>query len=347
MNDYYSDDGMISNSFLQAILRGPYFIKQFFDRIGKRTKKKHYILGNAVDHLLTDPSTFREEFSVVDFDTPSEKITNMVEGLLDSISEPKTYLNEYPDYLIHDLCKEYDWFAKDSYKNSRVKKFFAEGARYYSQLLEHSDKYVLNTSEYQNVVGLANLMETHRNTASFFELERMDGVKCGKQVRINWTCAVGNSGMHPAKVLLDRFYINTTDKDIEVSNGFIFPAKSMFVIDYKTTSGFACDFLESFYKFRYDFQGAFYYGAANYQAQIIKSKKKETFKVLPPVFIVGSFASDYTVWYQMTMDDIKRGRHGDNETKGYFDAVKLYEQYKESGQWEIPPSLLSNFGKLE
>jgi hypothetical protein len=322
------------------------------------------ILGSAVDTLLTFPSKFDEEFIKVNFKKPSEKVATIVETLFDEFSNNIKAIAYIPEKAIHDACKLCEWYSDDKFANSRVEKLRSEGGLYYNHLYNNKDKYVLTDEEYSQVQGLANLIETHPHTAPFFNVKSVAGVKTFKSVRIDWTCAAGATPKgHPCKSLLDLILINTTTKDIILPNGFEFKAMSMLPIDYKTMYLSIHEFGKNYLDFRYDFQGAFYHSACINKAADLSAKNSNLkLKVLNPVFIVGSFNDNTTAWYQMPQKDVVIGREGgvkkDNKYStalysgavknilGYVDAIKLYEQYKETGQWDTHPDVINNFGKL-
>ena len=109
MNSYYEDDGMLTNTFLQCIVKGPAEIKKFFKQIddkkaGTYKEPDYYLLGSAVDQLLTDPKEFDNIYEYQATTVPTESIKVIVDQLFFLYKDSVRNLGEMPDDTILACC---------------------------------------------------------------------------------------------------------------------------------------------------------------------------------------------------------------------------------------------------
>lgn len=101
--------------------------------------------------------------------------------------------------------------------------------------------------------------------------------------------------------------------------------------DLKTTSDYTLDFPRSYYKYRYDIQGAFY-------QELIRLNYPD-YKVNNFRFIVVSLEkNDQPYIFEMSDEELFGARNGktrfDKYYKGYRDLIEDYKYHKKTGNWD-------------
>jgi hypothetical protein len=325
VQEYY-DHPSVSQSELKLIGLNPKLYQQqtkeadlYFE------EKKHFIIGSAVDCLLTRGATaFNEEYHISDIENkPSDTIKSIVNQVFDIVKENRFDSNDdigmIQNYLvvILECCNTHDYNRtwKDDTKVAKV----CEAWEYWEDLKKALGKTVLSVEESGVIYNVVMSLKSNEATKDYFE-ENTNETKLF-QVPLYFEY----NGVN-CKALLDLVIFNHHNKTIQP-------------IDIKTIGDHCLNFPKSVRQRRYDIQAAFY--TAGLQ------KRYPECEILPFKFIVESTIDPGTPLVFTCSEDLlhigKVGRpelilgDGDesysvvSEIRGFEQLLDLYSYYQENG----------------
>jgi len=258
----YFEVDAINFSALAAIDVGPQYYKA---RQEDKEEKEHFLIGNCVDCLLTEPELFDSKFIVDE----EEEFTNF----------PTPQMKKYIEIFVQtgDSGKAYDavGFKKANILNV-IERYNTEGKDYADYLInrtkkleDNKDKKFLSKEQYNKCKNIADSLLNNRFTKKYLELETPAHVEVFNQLEIYWKM-LGNN----FKCKLDRVIVDNEKRTIQP-------------IDIKTTGKHTTKFIDSLISFRYDIQGSLYYqGVCDYFWN--QNSKYNGYTILPFKFIVES-----------------------------------------------------------
>lgn len=272
IEDYYNSPAL-NQSKLKKLLYGPkYFMKEEEDN-----KADYFIIGSAVDCILTHPEDFYDEFAVID---SVNNTAPSIKKILEAVFE-QAKASGLQDKELGDL-EELIWasiqineFQPKWKKETRIEKIM-DGVSYYNQLKLSDGKLMLDSAMYDLVNKITNSIKSKPCCFPFSdfgedELQTMNRIKTiyfQKPIYFNY------NGVD-CKALLDAL--------VEYIDG------SYTIFDLKTTSKRVIDFRESFFKYRYDMQFAWYHAAVglNEHCQYFNIVESTTDTGTPAAFYVN------------------------------------------------------------
>jgi PDDEXK-like domain of unknown function (DUF3799) len=333
--DYFNSP-YISQSFLKAVLKGPATIWSFLNRKETDSDLKtddSSEIGNAVDCLLTTQNDFYNEFIICNVKAPGDDIIKVLKNykkqtqgaplgsnveLLNEIS----LLKEYGK----DNDKQYDGRTKDIVKRL-ANLFNPETEAYYEFLLKSEGKTVLD-SERMAVINKCVENIKHSYTKPFWDLRHDDRFEFKTQV-------VLLDHKNQRKGLLDFLIVNKTNKDIKLSNDYIFKAGTTLILDLKTGMYGPDKLMEYIYFWNIHIQLAWY-------KNLYKFLNPKAIMAQPVILYAQNNAkSTYSSWYELTQSEIDEG------VKLYKEALRLWNLYEEQKQHNIHADVFAHNGKVK
>lgn len=240
---YYDNVG-VSQSLLKGYLgSNPQVFEQEEDEGLWYTEKKHFVLGDGVDMLLTTPELFDDIMFVSELEEeqkPTGKGLGVVHLTYDKIREQGDISEEslFGNYThcVLSAARELEWNPK--WKDDTVIRNFEPYYTYFLDLLNSDGKIVLTVQEKAKIDSLVVAIRTHENTAKYFI--PTDNTVIIKQMPIYWDLED-----LPCKALLDMCIVDKHNKTLQP-------------IDIKTVGKPVADFPKVMKERRYDIQAAWY-----------------------------------------------------------------------------------------
>lgn len=322
--EYYELD-FTSQSFLKKVLEGPAAIYAYNNR--GDFIANHFIVGSAIDCLITTPTMFDEEFIIYKEILPPDDICKLL-GIYYNETEDTEIVDEdllleisYRPLFGKGNDKAYDLRTKK--RESRLAKFTDDKATNYygtlatgKKLITESLLEVINNSVYQ--------LTKNSYTAYFFKLP--------DQFEINYQVALVDYDKK-RKGLLDMVITNTGD-EFTLVNGYVFPANSTLIIDIKTGAYGPGKLKEYIDRWNIKFQLSWY--------KDFYQKQYSGTKLLNPVILYShqNKHSSYSTWYEFTDQELLEGR------EQYKEALSLLKLYQSQEQWTVPAKIYRDLGRV-
>lgn len=333
--EMYYDNKRISQSQLKLLLFNP---KLFLEEEQPELyfeEKRHFVIGGAVDTLLTQPETFNDKYYVSSVEKkPSDVVKSIIHQVYDSLS--KEDLENFEEYTVEILqgCIDHDYCPtfKDE---TRIKKVL-EFKDYWNELIDSEGKTMLSLEESDVITKIVKNISESPLAKYFKPNEAPNGVDIQLQLPILFE--IDDIG---CKALLDIVIFDHNNKTITP-------------IDLKTMSGNIIDFPKSVKQRGYMIQAAWYTEALK---QMCKNIAMANYKIENFCFIVASTTEDQPpVMFQCTDKLLEEGKHGReevviegikfNRVKGYLDLIDDYKWYIDNG-FHQHRDLSGNIVKLE
>lgn len=333
--EMYYDNKRISQSQLKLLLFNP---KLFLEEEQPELyfeEKRHFVIGGAVDTLLTQPETFNDKYYVSSVEKkPSDVVKSIIHQVYDSVALENSA--EFEDYTVEILqsCIDHDYCPtfKDE---TRIKKVL-EFKDYWNELIDSENKTLLSLEESDVITRIVKNISESPLAKYFKPNEAPNGVDIQLQLPILFE--IDDIG---CKALLDIVIFDHNNKTITP-------------IDLKTMSGNIIDFPKSVKQRGYMIQAAWYTEALK---QMCKNIAMANYKIENFCFMVASTTEDQPpVMFQCTDKLLEEGKHGReevviegikfNRVKGYLDLIDDYKWYIDNG-FHQHRDLSGNFVKLE
>lgn len=309
MKEYYQNPAM-SQSYLKCF-------DNYYDVIKERNDDKlidsAFILGSAVDCLITEPDEFSNRFYIGSEPKvlPQEKI--LVEE----------FVKRHPDKFILDgdlisLSLELDLFKSVKKLEKREEKTSTTSIISYWNFLKNSEsKYYLHPEDNIKANELVQIFKTSY-TAPFFK-----GITDYQIPLYGEILGVKAKGLADAMI--------KTEEDTTLDWLFL-PEKSILPLDLKVTS--FSNPLAAIRKFKYQIQARWY--------KELFIQNYSEYKIMNPIFLFANPKWDYSLWYQFTDKDMEFAMKGGSRVNGkivndkeptnwgivqYIEEYKKYEMY--------------------
>lgn len=324
---YYEDEG-ISQSQLKLLLVNPALFNTVREPESFYEEKRHFVIGSAVDCLLTQPHEFEGEYYVSNTSNkPSAVVMNIIHRIFSDVkqhhssSQYARTLNAWRSTVLTS-CDEEAYYTNLP-APTRVEKIINEkNQQYYSSLWEAEGKQVLSQEEKDLIDNIVMSLTSNDLTVNYVkkrdwtnkryvyqhaEYFRYKDVRC--------------------KALLDLVIVDDE-------------ARTLQPIDIKTVGDYTQNFAKSIRKRRYDIQAAYYTEALK--------KGYPTWKVLPFIFVVESTLQPGSpLVYQCDDTLLGIGKNGrkdlfiedtngvtyklKDEILGFDQLIDLYKYHMENG----------------
>lgn len=260
--DNYRNHPALSQSELKATHYGNE-VKIKDEDLRFHSEKRHFILGDAVDILITQPDTFNDVFHTDSVENkPTEKMMNYLHALHEKTDGEPLERLEYCTSILEDVAKEVNYLAKMSAEKIQERVLIHND--YYESITSSQNKQIISIEELDIVNKIVDGFKNHHIIGKYFE-ESWD-TEFRFQLELYFTHTYKGQEIE-CKGLLDMVKFDH-DKKI------IYP------YDIKTMGDYTFRFKKSFKQRRYDIQAAWY--------TLALQKNFPEYTVMPFVFIVDS-----------------------------------------------------------
>jgi len=306
----YREHPALSQSKLKTLLTSP---KAFLDDTKKSAS--YFDFGTLVDMYLFDrEKEIKDSFYILKdgISVPSDTVQAVLQRVVDISCPPVDFGNNLESYKqeILSICKNLNY--GQSWKEETLLAKFTEYGPYFKQLKESVGKSTVTENTLNSAKKKAELVKENEYIKFLFEKESED-----VEIFTNSPLFFEVNGIS-CKALLDLYKVNHKLKEI-------YPA------DLKTTGDNVLRFSNSFIKYRYDIQAAFYVRA-------LKEKYPDyTIKSFYFMVIESSDFETLPMLYEASLEEILFGTYGGYLKNGYF--YKGYETLLEEYKWHIENNL--------
>jgi hypothetical protein len=265
-----------------------------------------FLIGGAVDCLLTTPDQFEDRFIVSSDLTFTSKVAKIIKTVYDEVEKPAHGINHYEKELLEEAVIQ-DYGQK--WKEGTV----------WGKIVEQNILWdTLCASEGRDIIGKNHIpiidrcVDTLKNHPFSKKIINYDiDVEYQKEVYFKHREL-------DCKALLDKVIVNDLYCNLVLSDITI-PPKSILPIDIKTIGQSVKSFPTSFRKYRYDVQSSWY--------MLALKKEYPNYNILPMLFVVVSTSTkEYPLIYKTVWDDLYIGKYGGkkewNNTLSYKKYIK-------------------------
>lgn len=363
--DKYFESDALSQSQLKKLLIGidAFLANDEEDKKLYYEEKGHFIIGSAVDTLLTgEKGEFENKYyvSMLDkkpSDTEMSIATLVLKDVIDSYTEEQAKeegyqtLDKYPG-SIQMAIEEHNW--QPNWKlETRINKIIENCSAYFEDLKKGVGKQLLSITEKKLIDDIVFSLRSNPVTEKYFDrnkLSKNDNITVYYQLPIyfyynNVYC----------KALLDILIVEKNDKGEIIA---VYP------IDLKTMNGNTLRFHSNLKSFRYDIQAAWYVegltaSPSSFMEGLISRKMIQPFK-----FIVESNSNPgRPLIYEIDDETLLIGKYGKSDlivkrtaysydelvqkgVKGFEELLRIYK-YQNENDWKEEEIITKNKGVLK
>ena len=257
----YRDSETLNQSSLKYLSKGFDFFMQEVNKIKpEESTKRHFIIGNAVDMLLTGTTEdFMKHFYIFDEEKkPSERVEKMLKECFIGIQQKNIRpFNDNKKYdttlegnkdIVSKVILEDNWYSNRTI-DSNVKSLIKQGKDYYEQLFEAYGKTIISGEELTVINKVVENLENNYKTSYLFDRDTLS-----QNLYSNYYFQNPLYFKYEdinCKALPDMYEVKYSDKAKTNIDKII-------ITDVKTMSGNTLDFYSSVKKLRYDIQAMWY-----------------------------------------------------------------------------------------
>jgi hypothetical protein len=323
MVEYYEHPGL-NQSKLKLLLTNPKLFNVVEEPESFGEDKRHFIIGGAVDCILTAPQDFPHRYHVSDVENkPVEGLRNVILRLYSKIKDYPEIgpIQQYREEILESYLEEdYQSRQLEDTKYSKA----CEAYEYFDDLVASRGKQVISGEEYSIISQVVMNIRTNDDISTYFS------VNVNEELVYQLAIYFEYEGVE-CKALLDMVKFDHKKKTIQP-------------IDIKTLSDYTMNFPKSLRRRRYDIQAAFYREAlqrAYPEYQILPFKfivESTTDPGNPLVFTCNQFLM-HIGKYGRRQGYVKLYPEGSTsyyeqrveEIKGFHQLIELYKYYTQNG----------------
>ena len=366
--DKYFESDALSQSNLKKLLGG---IDSFINNQKEEselfyTEKGHFIIGSAVDTILTGvEGEFENKYHVSVLekkpsDTEMSIINRAFQDILDSYSEEQLKeqgideLSKYPGSI--QMAIEEHNYQPNWKTETKINKIVENGTLYFEDLKKALGKQMLSSNEMVLISSIVSSLKTNPRTSKYFDrdaLLRADKVTVYYQLPIYFTY----KGVK-CKALLDMLIVIRDEAGKVVS---------VQAFDLKTMNGNTLKFPSNLKSFRYDIQAAWYTEAIFAKDSTLKIDGLTPEVLRPFTFIVESNSQPgIPLLYEIDEELLLTGKFGrpdlilQGKNENQVDVLEILKQkvvgfdelidtyiYQSNNDWKEEKVITDNNGVLK
>lgn len=366
--DKYFESDALSQSNLKKLLGG---IDSFINNQKEEselfyTEKGHFIIGSAVDTILTGvEGEFENKYHVSVLekkpsDTEMSIINRAFQDILDSYSEEQLKeqgideLSKYPGSI--QMAIEEHNYQPNWKTETKINKIVENGTLYFEDLKKAVGKQMLSSNEMVLISSIVSSLKTNPRTSKYFDrdaLLRADKVTVYYQLPIYFTY----KGVK-CKALLDMLIVIRDEAGKVVS---------VQAFDLKTMNGNTLKFPSNLKSFRYDIQAAWYTEAIFAKDSTLKIDGLVPEVLRPFTFIVESNSQPgIPLLYEIDEELLLTGKFGrpdlilQGKNENQVDVLEILKQkvvgfdelidtyiYQSNNDWKEEKVITDNNGVLK
>lgn len=285
---------------------------------------RHFRVGKAIDTLLTDKHQFDKLFFIFTQSKPSGLAGKFIDNLpLFALNEENEPIYGSEGTLVsfnRDTSLYEEAYNKAGYKipiRTVIQNFWNDEKQlaYYRAREQANGKEILSTDEMDEIQNALAAIKASPNAPKYFTSYT--------QVPIYFTYKDKD-----CKCLLDGIYIDEDNKEVHP-------------FDLKSTGSIVTEFDESFWKYGYYRQCAFYMTAL-YESGIIDYYRNLGYTIMPFKFIVASKkdsslpALKFKVSEQTLYIGTNGGLHNGKQYKGFNELFDALLEHQDTGDYSCP-----------
>ena len=330
----YRDIDAMNQSLLKKILVHPKEFLREKQRIMEENDDSKiepwFIFGSLVDHMLTEDTPVEDRFYVMSTKVPSESIQMVVDGVFNEYNfegSDDIKLADLSDFILKH-CKYQGY--QDRWKDeTKIAKIIELGTDYFQSLVESLGKIIVSQDDYAKAITCKMTLLNNNFTKKWLKAE--SNCEVIKKVVLSW-----EEDDVSCKGELDFVHIDHEKR-------LVTP------VDLKTMGGQIYQFPYNFWKYRYDFQGAFYESGLD-KSDFLEKHNIEDYRIEPMVYVVieKDCINDPMVFSNAAARDIGMdGGEWNNRTyEGYRQALDRYKFHRDTDQWNYPQEYIEADGLM-
>jgi hypothetical protein len=322
----------INQSSLKKILSSPYAYLKEINRT-QESDESHFVFGSLVDDMLLAPKTVADKYYKMEASKTPDGIKSIVRYVYDMVREEEGTVSLEHD-MMNDIilkgCEVYNWNSNWG-AEAKLRNVKEKGLAYYHSLQQAEGKRVVPADEYNQAVLCKSALVADKYISKY--LTPTADCTLYRHKVLSFMVAG-----EECKGEVDLVYINHKEKTIQP-------------IDFKTTGVSLSGFNYEFWKYRYDFQCAFYteglqqdpeikqlmsdgYQINNFQYIVVEKSlqsKPMIFTVPTEVVVIGRVGGE-----------LKNGR----KLEGFVQAMKRLKFHRDQDLWDYPMEYYEQHGTL-
>lgn len=353
VNRYYDSD-CLNQSTLKELQHG---VDKFLATLKKREEeteeKSYFIIGGAVDLILTGEEGIFEEFYHISslLNKPSDTEMSIIKLTFDLIvnnitSNPEEigFISDYPN-IISEAINQIGWQPKWK-EETKINKIIDLGYEYFEDLKKACGKTVISVLQKEIIDNIVKSLRENPRTSKYFDrnsLSQETSVDIYYQLPLYFKV----EGID-CKALLDFLIVLKNEEGV---------VTTLMPFDLKTMSGYTIEFPNSVRTRRYDIQAAFYRDALTNPTTIFPENfpnfDRNIVNVKPFTFIVESSNNPGKPLLFKVSEELdaiakygKVNHEGRKVVKGYLDLIEEYK-YHSSTNWTEEKIVTESNGILE
>jgi len=267
MVDYHSLTGYVSNSSLNLLRKSVRKFKKFINGEYKEENTSYYDVGTAVHMAILEPEKYKIEVVAIDYTIP--KSPKQKQFCADFI-ELRKNKKKVKDSYLEAYVSNYSIPANNSEKwVEKAEQLYKDLKPYIKYLVTSPNKLVISPKTRSNIEDIKNGIKVHQMASKLLLDPSIvgDDILRFNELQILWEW----KGIK-CKSMLDRLLIDKKNKIISI-------------VDIKTTANIT-EFRESFMKYGYDRQIAFYSLALYAKIEEIAGITKEELEDYKTEFLI-------------------------------------------------------------
>jgi hypothetical protein len=319
----------VNQSSLKKILISPSAYQAAVNKYEKSTEN-HFVFGSLVDDMLLAPKTIDDKYYKMRATDISDTLKLVALHIYDAVKADHStkirsewyplFDHSYVDFILK-ACLAYDYQPRWG-DSTKVKNIPNSCGDYFAALIDSDGKTVISEEEYNKATLCVAALKSDKYTSKYLKK------------------SIGTTSVYTHVIL--EFKVNNVECKGELDKIYIdHTAKTIQPIDYKTTGKPINGFPYDFWKYRYDFQAAFYKEGL---LQDVKIKKLQTegYTLLDFQYIVVE--SDlknnpmiFTISNEVNSIGLNGGTLSNGkELEGVYDAISRYNYHTTTSKWDYP-----------
>ena len=245
---FYKEECKFSYSSLNRLLFSPkLFYKDYILKERETKMDKHLIEGKLIHLLLLEPDRFEEEFVMSPLKMPTDSVKKILRIVNSRIVDPNNYmkLEDLDDQILKALKEEnlYQSFKEDS---KRLDKIVTEESQEYFKFLQTTGKTIIDADTFARCMDRVVIIRANDDVTKLLMQEatdfEMDTIQVYNEKKLE--CKLNNYKFG-LKGIIDKYIIDDE-------------AKTITIIDLKTTAKPLENFAETVDFYNYWLQSAIY-----------------------------------------------------------------------------------------
>lgn len=243
--EFYSKPFNFSYSSLNRLLFSPFlFYKDYILQDKEIRTDKHLVEGKLVHCLVFQPEKLEELFSIVPGKVPSENVKKILKSL--TLNTDITVLTDVDNFVILDSLKEENLYQSLKTDEQRLIKVQTDDHQAYYKFICTTGKDVIDNDTLEKCKEQADIIKENKKVMKLFDKGKtdfeLDTLEIYKEKPLECKLSKYEFGL---KGIVDYYNIDHE-------------AKTISIVDLKTTSKTVSDFVDSIEYYNYWLQAAIY-----------------------------------------------------------------------------------------